>query len=468
MIKDISLLLDGIGIFFLIYLLVYASYLFLSVTVGALRLYERNRMMQIKNELTHEFYFPVSILVPAYNEEVTILDSIKSLMHLDYKLYEIIIIDDGSKDNTSEVLVDYFQMKKVNRPIKMVLPCEEAEAIFEKSEGNIKLTLVRKKNGGKGDALNMGINISRFPYFACIDADSMLQKDSLERIAQPAMEDDCIVAVGGLIRVSQCIELNEGNALGYHLPWNPLINMQVMEYDRSFLASRILLDSFNGNLIISGAFGLFRKDMVIAAGGYDTDTLGEDMELVMKLHVFCRSNNIRYSIRYEPNAVCWSQAPESLKDLAKQRRRWHIGLLQSMMKYRRVFLSSRFGLMGSVSYLYYLLYELFSPVVEVFGILVVIAAGISGLLNVSFMIRLYLLYSIYGTILTMTAFFQRIYTQNLKISIGDTIRAVVMCIVENMFFRFFYSFIRVSALINYRKAKHGWGNIKRRKQEEAL
>lgn len=161
----------------------------------------------------------------------------------------------------------------------------------------------------------MGINASRYPYFICVDADSMLQKDSLERIVQPAMEDDAVVAVGGLIRVAQCIQIEEdGAALSYHLPWNFLTGMQVMEYDRSFLASRILLDGFNGNMIISGAFGLFKKDVVIAAGGYATDTLGEDMELVAKLHVFCRNNLHRYSIRYEPNAICWSQAPSTLGD----------------------------------------------------------------------------------------------------------------------------------------------------------
>lgn len=162
----------------------------------------------------------------------------------------------------------------------------------------------------------MGINASQYPYFLCPDAGSMLQSDSLERIVQPVMEDDRVVAVGGLIRVAQCVEMGDGEVVGYHLPWNPLTSMQVLEYDRAFLASRILLDVFNGNLIISGAFGLFNKEIVVAAGGYDAHTLGEDMELVEKLHAFCRSNKRRYSIRYEPNAVCWSQAPVLLTTCA--------------------------------------------------------------------------------------------------------------------------------------------------------
>lgn len=456
--------LEGVGVFFFLYLVVYVSYLFLSVAVGAWKLYNWERMRRIKNELKHPFYFPVSVLVPAYNEEVTILDSVESLLNLDYKLYEIIVVDDGSKDDTSKVLIEHFHMKQVKRPVRRIIPCQPAETIYEASNTRVRLILVRKKNGGKGDALNMGINVSRFPYFLCLDADSMLQKDSLERIVQPVMEDDSVVAVGGLIRVAQCVNLKKG---GYHLPWNPLISMQVMEYDRSFLASRILLDTFNGNLIISGAFGLFNKAVVVAAGGYDTNTLGEDMELVVKLHAFCRNNQRKYSIRYEPNAICWSQAPSSLNDLRKQRRRWHLGLFQCMMKYKNMFLNLRFGLVGSVSYLYYLLYELFSPLIQVFGLLSILLAGWIGVLNVPFAIRFFLLYTIYGAVLTITAFFQRIYTQNLKISGADVVKACIMCVVENVFFRFVLDFFRATAFIGYKKKKNQWGQIKRKKHSEA-
>ena len=456
--------LEGVGVFFFLYLVVYVSYLFLSVAVGAWKLYNWERMRCIKNELKHPFYFPVSVLVPAYNEEVTILDSVESLLNLDYKLYEIIVVDDGSKDDTSNVLIEHFHMKQVKRPVRRIIPCQPAETIYEASNTRVRLILVRKKNGGKGDALNMGINVSRFPYFLCLDADSMLQKDSLERIVQPVMEDDSVVAVGGLIRVAQCVNLKKG---GYHLPWNPLISMQVMEYDRSFLASRILLDTFNGNLIISGAFGLFNKAVVVAAGGYDTNTLGEDMELVVKLHAFCRNNQRKYSIRYEPNAICWSQAPSSLNDLRKQRRRWHLGLFQCMMKYKNMFLNPRFGLVGSVSYLYYLLYELFSPLIQVFGLLSILLAGWIGVLNVPFAIRFFLLYTIYGAVLTITAFFQRIYTQNLKISGADVVKACVMCVAENVFFRFVLDFFRATAFIGYKKKKNQWGQIKRKKHSEA-
>lgn len=462
----VEIFLRGVGTFFLLYLILYATYLFLSVLVGAWRLYQHDRMAQIRNELRHDYYVPISVLVPAYNEEVTIVDSVRSLMDLDYRLYEIIVIDDGSKDETAARLIEAFSMRRVERPVHLRLKCRPLKAVYEAPGTKVKLTLVHKENGGKGDSLNMGINVSRYPYFLCMDADSLLQKDSLEKIAQPVLEDDCVVAVGGLIRVAQCVEMENGEVVGYHLPANPVTCMQVMEYDRSFLASRILMDQFNGNLIISGAFGLFKKETVVAAGGYDAGTLGEDMELVVKLHVYCRNNQQKYAIRYEPNAVCWSQAPTSLKDLMKQRRRWHLGLFQSMVLHRQIFANPRFGLVSWISYMYYLLFELLSPAIEVFGILTMVLAACFGFLNVPFMLRYFLFYAAYGAAMTMTAFFQRIYTQNLRITLLDAARALAMCFMESLFFRYVLSFVRVTSFIGYKRKKNQWGAIKRVKQQE--
>ena len=191
------------------------------------------------------------------------------------------------------------------------------------------------------------------------------------------------------------------------------------------------------------------------------------VELVVKLHVFCRNNQIPYSIRYEPNAICWSQAPASLGDLMKQRRRWHLGLFQCLTRYGFMFMKFRYGMVGSLSYLYYLLYELYSPFIEVFGLFITLLAFLNGQLNVNFLLRFHLLFAIYGSILTITAFFQRIYTQNLKISRSDMIRAVVMCFVENLFFRFILDYVRFTAFFTYGKNKNNWGQIKRFKHSQA-
>lgn len=458
-------LLDYVNIFFLVYLMVYATYLLCSVVVGAWELYDANRMRRIKNEIRHDFYFPVSILVPAYNEEVTIVDSVESLLKLEYKLYEIIIVDDGSSDNTARILIDHFSMRKIRKPIRKRLECQPEREIYVADGLKVPVTLICKSNGGKGDALNMGINAAAYPYFLCIDADSMLQPDSLEKIVQPALREDRVVAVGGLVRSAQSLRIEGGKRVGYRMPWNLITAMQIMEYDRSFLAARILLNRFNGNLIISGAFGLFKKDVVVAAGGYDRDTLGEDMELVVRLHRFCKNNEIPYTICYEPNAVCWSQVPESLGDLKKQRRRWHLGLFQSMAKHRVMFLNPSYGWLGMVSYLYYFLYELISPFIQLAGWLTMVASVAVGVMNLDFMIQFYLMYTLYNAVLTITIFFQRIYTMGLKISLSDTAKAVIVCILENVFFRLFLDGVRVMAFIGYGKRKSQWGRIKRVKQK---
>lgn len=463
MIETVKTLLNYVGVFFVAYLVVYSSFFFLSVLIGSVGLYRYRRMSRLKNDLNEEYYIPISILVPAHNEEITVVDTVKSLLGLDYPLYEIVVVDDGSKDETAGRLIRAFGMREISRPVRMQIPCLPVRAIYEAQAGGVALTLISKDNGGKADSLNMGINVSRFPYFICMDADSVLQTDSLKEIIKPILEDDTLVASGGLVRISNCAEIRDGKLVRYRMPWNPIVGMQVMEYDRSFLASRIMLNKFGGNLIISGAFGLFQKRAVVEVGGYDTATMGEDMELVVKLHVFCRSHNIPYGIQYMPNAICWSQAPSDMGDLIRQRRRWHLGLFQSLVKYRQIFLNHSYGLVSFVSYAYYLLYELLSPIIELFGILTVILAYMLDLINIRFMIFFYLVYAVFGALLTLTAFFARIYTQNISLSVLDGIKAVVMCVAEGVFLRFLMAGVRLFSFVGYRKRKRDWGRIRRKK-----
>lgn len=452
-----------VGVAFVAYLMGYSTFLLLSVITGSLELYKENKKKKYHGEIEHEFFLPVTIIVPAYNEEVTVADTVRSLLMMDYRLYEIVVVDDGSSDKTTQVLIDTFQLLKVERPINRQIPCQRERGIYEGVVNGISITLVQKKNGGKADALNMGINMANFPYFICMDADSVLQRDSLRNIVRPILEEDNIIAVGGLVRISNCAVLNQGKLVEYHMPWNPIVGMQILEYDRSFMASRILMDKYNGNLIISGAFGLFHKETVCNVGGYDASTMGEDMELVVKLHAFCRINKIPYGIRYAPDAICWSQCPSSIGDLRKQRRRWYLGLFQCLLKHRKMFFSAEFGMVGSISFLYYLLYELLSPMIEIFGIFTIVLAYFVDLINVPFMVMFFLIYAVYGAILTITAFFARIYTQNIKLSFMDVIKAIYLCVAESVFFRFIQTFTRMTAFIGYKKKRNAWGHIKRQK-----
>lgn len=452
-------------IFFVLYLIGYSTFLFFSVVIGSITLYKQRRLEKLKSKLKTNYDVPVSIIVPAHNEEITVIDTVNSLMDLEYNKYEIIVVDDGSTDTTSRRLIDYFEMHKVNRPIEKLIDCKPEEYVYETSLLKVPLTVVRKQNGGKADALNMGINLSQYPYFICIDADSMLQYDSLKNITAPFKEREDIVACGGLIRISNDIEFEKGRVKKYKLPKNMLAAMQVLEYDRSFFASRIMLDGFNGNLIISGAFGLFSKEMVVAVGGYDSNTVGEDMELVMKLHVFCKSQNIPYCIKYVPDAVCWSQAPEKLKDLVKQRKRWHKGLLQSMLKYKELFLNMKFGLISFISYLYFLIYELLSPFIELFGIVITIISFMVNLININFMIIFFLLYTAFGALLSLTIFLARVYIQDSKLSFIDLIRALMLCFLEIAGLRQIMSVARMTVFVGYKKKKLQWEDLTRKEQK---
>lgn len=457
-------MLEGINYFFVIYMVIYSVFLFVSVVSGSVKLYHKRKQEKFKNTIHQNYYIPVSIIVPAYNEEVTVVETVKSLLALDYKLYEIIVVDDGSRDETSRKLIEAFDMRQSERPIPKKISCQREEAVYETSDLKVPLTLVRKINGGKADALNMGINISRYPYFICMDADSVLQYDSLSKIVVPVIEEENVVAVGGVVRPCNGIKIENGRVKNYHLPDNIIAAMQVLEYDRSFLASRILFDKFNASLLISGAFGLFKKDVVTAAGGYDSKTMGEDMELVVKLHEYCILNNMDYRIRYATDAVCWSQAPESLRDLRKQRKRWHIGLFQTLAKHIEMLLNPRFGAIA-LSYLYFFVFEFLSPFIEVFGLISMFIAWAIDLINVPFMIVFLIVYTGFGCVLTLTAFFARVQISDLRISSGDVLKAIMLCFFEIGGLRFVMAFVRATALIGYNKKKLSWGRIERKKMD---
>lgn len=459
----IKIFLLWIEKFFIIYLIVYSTFLFVAVIQGSVSLYIKKRQEKFKNTLLNKQYIPVSVIVPAYNEEVTVVETVHSLLALEYPLYEIVVVDDGSTDRTSQKLIKEFNLINVRRPIQRKIDCQVEEFVYESLEHKVPITLIRKKNGGKADTLNMGINTCRFPYFICMDADSVLQYDSLDKIVKPILEDQNVVAVGGVVRPSNSVEIKRGRVKKYSLPRNILACMQVVEYDRSFLASRILFDKFNGSMIISGAFGLFKKDAVIDIGGYDSSTMGEDMELVVKMHDYCVSNEEDYLIRYATDAVCWSQVPEKLSDLCKQRRRWHIGLFQSMWKHKIMLANPKFGLVSFISYFYFLIFELLSPFIEIVGVASMFLALAVNLINIPFMLIFFGIYAAFGSVITMTSFFARIQTIDLKISFKDFLKALTLCTLEITGLRFIMAWVRATAFIGYKKKKLRWDKLERKK-----
>jgi cellulose synthase/poly-beta-1,6-N-acetylglucosamine synthase-like glycosyltransferase len=320
---------------------------------------------------------PVSILVPAYNEEATIAASVRSMLQLTYAEYEVVVINDGSKDGTLDVLVREFGLLPFPEAYRRQIPTKDIRAIYRSTRYQ-NVRVIDKVNGGKADSLNAGINASRYPLFCGVDADSILQRDSLERVVEPFLRDPTVVATGGTIRVANGCEVSGGFLTKVGLPKNPWALFQVVEYLRAFLFGRLGWSSVNGMLIISGAFGVFRKETVVMAGGYRPDTIGEDMELIVRMHRLLREKRQPYRVEFVPDPVCWTEAPEDFKTLKNQRIRWQRGLAESLNANWGLMFSRNGGVPGWLAFPFMLLFEWLGPLVEVGGYVFMIWAFLIG------------------------------------------------------------------------------------------
>lgn len=345
------------------------SYLLLNIIAfDTLRGYLRHKRTQEDEFLYTGREPPISVIVPAYNEGATIVSSLQSILQLAYPRLEIVVVNDGSKDNTLEILKDEFEFELFPEAPRLSIKCKEIRGVYLSRRLN-NLRLIDKVNGGKADAINAGINISRSPLFCCIDADSVLEPASLIRVVQPFLNNSATVASGGTIRIANGCTVKRGHIIRKGIPKNPLAAFQLVEYLRAFLFGRIGWSRIKGLLIISGAFGLFRRSVVIEAGGYATGTIGEDMELVLRMYRTLIRAKRPFNVEFIPDPVCWTEAPESLAVLASQRRRWHRGLSESLSLNRELLFARGSGTIGWLAFPFFLLFEWLSPFVELAGYL---------------------------------------------------------------------------------------------------
>jgi cellulose synthase/poly-beta-1,6-N-acetylglucosamine synthase-like glycosyltransferase len=349
------------------------------------------------------FVPPVSIIVPAYNEVTNIVETVQSLLQLRYPRFEVIVVNDGSIDATLERLIERFALSAVGRGFEDRVPCKPIEAIYE-SPRFPNLVVVDKENGGKGDALNAGLNVSRYPLFCAIDGDSVLEEDALLRVIAPFQEHpDTMVAAGGTIRIANGSKLRGGRVIDVALSRALLPRIQVVEYLRAFLFGRMGWSSLGGLLVISGAFGVFEKRAVVDAGGYATDSVGEDMELVVRMHRSLRERKRPYRIGFVPEPVCWTEAPRSLAVLRRQRMRWQRGLIDSLQRHREMIGNPHYGSIGLIAMPYYLLFEMLGPVVELIGFLIVPASYFLGVLDLPVMQAIFASAVLYGLVVSIVA-----------------------------------------------------------------
>ena len=291
---------------------------------------------------------PVSIVVPAYNEEAVILDSVHAMLALRYPEFEVIVVDDGSTDGTFDLLAEAFELRAVERVIPNMVPTIGRVLSVHVASSGEPLVVVRKENAGRrSDTVNVGIDLARYPLVCMVDADSILEDTALLRAAKPFVDDpQRVVAVGGVIRTANGSDVYRGRVEDARMPKGWLPRIQTVEYLRSFLLGRLGWSRLQGLLIISGAFGIFRRDVVIAARGLDLESLGEDAELVTTVHEYLRRARRDYRIVFVPEPVCWTEVPETLSQLGSQRRRWSRGLAQLLRKHRRMIGNPRYGRIG--------------------------------------------------------------------------------------------------------------------------
>lgn len=445
------------------FLAIHAIYFMLTLLAArALLRNQHYREMEEMPMAYSQLMPPISVLVPAFNEEATIVATVESLLQLSYGEFEVIVINDGSKDATLSVLIDQFGLLPYPEAYRVQIPTQEIKAIY-RSYRHPKLRVIDKLNGGKADSLNAGINASHYPLFCGVDADSILERDSLQKVVKPFLRHPNMVATGGTIRAANGCDVRGGDLHRIDLPANPWALFQVMEYLRAFLFGRLGWSSVNAMLIISGAFGLFRKQTVIDVGGYRTHTIGEDMELVVRIHHRMREQFKPYRIEFVPDPVCWTEVPEDLQTLRNQRIRWQRGLSESLNAHWGLMFSRHGGWPGWVAFPYMVLFEWLGPVVECLGYLWTGYAWWAGLISwaafAAFLLvslGLGILLSVGGVLLEQLSF--QMYPR-----VGQMLKLVLIAVSENLGYRQLNAWWRIVGLYRWATQKESaWGAMKRK------
>ncbi len=409
---------------------------------------------------TSNYAPPVSIIVPAYNEEATIVASVRSFLALRYPLFEIVVVNDGSKDRTVEVLRQEFALSESDQPVRIQLKTRPIRTVY--ASPTERLILLDKENGGKADALNAGICAANYPLVCCIDADIVLDEDALLRVARPMIESSRVVAVGGIVRVANGCEVESGRVVKIKTPRNVWANFQIVEYLRAFLAGRTGWSVLNALLIISGAFGMFRRRDFIETGGYAHDTVGEDMEVVTRMHRNLKEKGEPYRISFVPDPVAWTEVPATLKVLRRQRDRWHRGLMDTLFRHRKMLLNPRYGTVGLLAMPYFFLFEFLGPVVELLGYVAVPLSLWLGYLDVEFAIAFFLAAVGLGALLSVAA----VYLEELRLNRYprwlDVLKLTLYGVLENFGYRQINSVWRAWAIVSFLRKNQSWGAMERR------
>jgi cellulose synthase/poly-beta-1,6-N-acetylglucosamine synthase-like glycosyltransferase len=450
-----------IAIYMVIVIVFYSVILMIS-TFQLRKEYQLDRIQAYEDYMEEFNTRPVSIIVPAFNEEAGIIQSVRSLLSVNYPTYEIIVVNDGSTDQTLKKMIEQYDMKEISRVVRKQVDTKPIKTIYQSSILS-NLFLVDKENGGKADALNVGLNFSHYPYFCSLDGDSVLEPDAFLKVMKPIIDsNEEVIASGGSVRIANGCEIKNGHILKIGLSDNPIVVMQIIEYLRAFLMGRIGLSRHNLLLIISGAFGVFSKHWTIEAGGYKTDTVGEDMELVVRIHRLLKERGVNKKIVYVPDPVCWTEVPEDMTILRRQRRRWHRGLFESLWTHRGLTFNPKYGSIGMISFPYFWIVEFLGPIIELLGYLFMILCLFLGGVYIEFAILLFLLSCLYGSLFSMTAVLLEEWSLTKYPKVSDIVKLFLYSLTETIWYRPMTVFWRCEGVWQMLKGDKSWGEMKRK------
>jgi cellulose synthase/poly-beta-1,6-N-acetylglucosamine synthase-like glycosyltransferase len=418
----------------------------------------------------------VSLVVPAYNEEAGIVTSVKALLSLRYPQHEVVVVDDGSTDATFERLSGAFDLVELPREVPADIDvAATVRGVFVPRDGRTRLMVVRKENSGRSEAVNLGINAATEPLVAMIDADSILEPDALLRVTKPFSDDPIrVVAAGGTIRPANGSRVVSGRIVGVRMPGAWLPRIQVVEYLRAFLIGRAGWSRAGGLLIISGAFGIFRKDVLLEVDGLSTDCIGEDAELVVRIHKLLGDRGRDADVVFVPEPVAWTEVPEERAVLRKQRRRWHRGLTEIFVRHGAMMFRRRYGVIGMLTMPWFLLFELLAPIFEVFGLayfaVLMVGLGLEhtflpewDVVNVPIVVLLLTASILFAIFVTLAALLAEEISFRRYRGLPDLFRAMRAAVLENFGYRQINAWWRLGGIIEVlRRSRHDWGDMQRK------
>lgn len=405
---------------------------------------------------------PITLIAPAHNEEASILPSVRSLLHIDYPELEVVVVNDGSKDRTLAKLIEEYQLEPARMLYISHIHSAPVRGVY-RSACEPRLVVVDKEPGGsKADAVNAGLNAASSPYACVVDADSMLESDALLRIMVNILEDPKrVIAAGGIVRVLNGCDLNGGKIRRVCLPRSPIVIIQVIEYLRAFLIGREAWGRGNMLTIISGAFGVFRRDVILSVGGFRAEAIGEDFDLVARIHRKMLEEKRDYCVTFVPDPVCWTEVPPTANSLARQRARWQKGLMDTLWTNHDMLFRRKYGRVGSLALPYMWIFECLAPVFELAGLAAIALAAILGLLSRTFFWEFLIYGYLFAAMISVGAVLQEEVTYRRYNDWRDVARLILFCFLEQVPYRQLHLFWRLQGMWQYARGDVVWRPIER-------